>query len=176
MQGWLPCGVSRAVEVGTGALGVDVEDVLAAEGVGVGVILVGTETPLCGASHGVDGDAAEKFDCFTLDFYAGDEGFEIGRVVEAVGFGLHTTLVGGILVGIDGGAHLPEVAAEFALFGALDLKTGYRNGGCGEDGDDGHGDDEFYEGESGLGVGTPVCKSQPLRRAQGKLWGTRIYR
>src|SRR5215475_12247676 len=57
---WLPCGVFRSVDCGSSALGVDVEDVLAAEGVGVYVVLVGAEAPLGGAGHGVDGDAAKE--------------------------------------------------------------------------------------------------------------------
>ena len=52
---WLPCGVLCAVECGAVALGVDVEDVLAAEGVGVGVVLVGAEAPVGGPVMGSTG-------------------------------------------------------------------------------------------------------------------------
>ena len=144
---------SRAVP---GALGVDVEDVLAAEGVGVGVVLIGAEAPFGGAGHGVDGDAAKEFDLFVLDVDAVDEGFEVGGIAEAVGLDLHGSLVGGVLVAIDGVAHLPEVAAEFALLFAFDLETGDGDSGGGEDRDDGDADDEFDQGEAGLGVGGAV--------------------
>ena len=70
----------------------------------------------------------------------------------AVGLGLNGAFVGGVLVVVDGVAHLPEVAAEFALLVAFDLEAGDRDSGGGKDGDDGHGDDEFDEGEAGLGV------------------------
>ena len=53
---WLPCVVLRSVECGSGALAVDVEDVLAAEGVGVRVVLVGAQAPIGVVGHGVDGD------------------------------------------------------------------------------------------------------------------------
>src|SRR5258708_32846561 len=71
----LPCGVLRSVECGSCALGVDVEDVLAAEGVRVGVVLVGAEAPFGGAGPGVDGDAAEECDLLVLNVNSVDQGF-----------------------------------------------------------------------------------------------------
>ena len=127
---------SRAVSC---ALGVDVEDVLAAEGVGVGVVLVGAEAPVGGSGHGVDGDAAEEPDLLVLNVDAVDEGFEVGGIAEAVGLDLDGSLVGGVFVAVDGVAHLPEVAAEFALLFAFDLEAGEGDSCGGEDGDDGHG-------------------------------------
>ena len=79
----LPCGVLCSVEGGAGALGVDVEDVLAAEGVGVGVVLIGAEAPFGGAGHGVDGDAAEELDLLVLNLDAVDEGFEVGWIADS---------------------------------------------------------------------------------------------
>ena len=46
-------------------------------------------------------------------------------------------LVGGVLVAVDGVAHLPEVAAKFPLLLPFDLEAGDRDSGGGEDGDDG---------------------------------------
>src|SRR5580698_10355814 len=150
MEGVLPCVVLRPVESSAVALGVNIEDVLAAEGVGVGVVLVGAEAPFGGAGHGIDGDAAKELDLLILNLNAVDQGFEVGRVVEAVGLGDEGSFFGGILIVVDGVAHLPEVAAEFALLHSFDLKTGDRESGESEDGDDRHGDDEFDQGEAGL--------------------------
>ena len=129
----------------------DVEDVLAAEGVGVGVVLIGAEAPVGGAGHGVGGDAAEEFYFFVLNVHAVDQGVEVGGIAETVGFDLHGSLVGGVLVAVDGVTHLPEVAAEFALLLPFDLEAGDGDSSGGEDGDDGDADDEFDESEAGLG-------------------------
>src|SRR5260370_37147168 len=94
MFAWLPCGVLCAIEGSALALGVDVEDVLAAEGVGVGVVLVGAEAPLGGPSPRGDGDAAEALHLLALDLDAGDEGFGVGGIVVAVGLG-HDAALGG---------------------------------------------------------------------------------
>src|SRR5271163_1108713 len=64
---WLPCGVFCSVEGGALAFGVDVEDVLAAEGVGVGIVLVGAHAPVGGTGHGIDGNAAKELYLFVLD-------------------------------------------------------------------------------------------------------------
>ena len=68
------------------------------------------------------GDAAKELDLLVLDIDAVDQGFEIGRVVHAIDFSHEGTFVGGILVVIDGIAHLPEVAAKFAFLLPLNLK------------------------------------------------------
>src|SRR6266702_3768059 len=175
---WLPCGVFCSVECGVVALGVDVEDVLAAEGVGVGVVLVGAEAPLGGPSHRVDGDAAEELHFFALNFDAVDEGFEVGGVVVAVGLGNDAAFFGSVLVVVDGVPHLPEVAAEFALLGALDLEACHGDGCTGEDGDDGHGNDELDEGEAGLragGRGRTRLRLVATTVATSRRWGTQGF-
>src|SRR5882757_11305102 len=90
----LPCGIFRSVECGALALGVDVEYVLAAEGVGVGVVLIGAEAPFGGAGHGVEGDAAKELDVFVLNVDAVDQSFKIRGIAEAVGLDLHSSFVG----------------------------------------------------------------------------------
>src|SRR5882757_9398957 len=152
MDGWLPCGIFGSVECGALALGVDVEYVLAAEGVGVGVVLIGAEAPFGGAGHGVEGDAAKELDLLVLNVDAVDQGFEVWGIVEAVGLDLYGSFVGGVLVAVDGVAHLPEIPTEFALLFAFDLETGDGDSRRGENCDDGHTDDEFDEGETGFGV------------------------
>ena len=51
-----------------------------------------------------------------------------GGIAEGVGFDLEGSLVGGVLVFVDGVTHLPEIAAKFAFFGAFDLEAGDGNG------------------------------------------------
>src|SRR5271170_2227741 len=152
LEWWLPCGVLRSVECGSGALGVDVKDVLAPEGVRVYVVLIGAEAPFSGSGHGIDGDTAEEFDLLVLNINAVDESFKVRRITEAVCFDLHGSLVGGVLVAVDGVAHLPEVAAEFSLLLPFDLKACDWDSSRGEDGNDGHADYEFDQGEAGLRV------------------------
>ena len=165
MAGVLPCGVLRSVECGSGALGMDVEYVLAAEGVGVGVVLIGAESPFGGAGHGVDGDAAKELDLFVLYVDAVDQGFKVRGIAEAVGLDLHGSFVGGVFVAVDGFAHLPEVPAEFALLFAFDLESGYGDSRGGENCDDGHADDEFDQGEAGFWVGCFRVGQALARRA-----------
>src|SRR5215469_11516399 len=97
----------------------DVKDVLAAEGVGFRVVLVGAEGPVGVAGYRVGGDLAQKTDLLSLDIDSVDEGLEIGRVTERVGFDLEGTLVGRVFIFVDGSAHLPEVTAQLALLFAL---------------------------------------------------------
>jgi hypothetical protein len=47
---------------------------------------------------------------------------------------------------VDGIAHLPEIAAEFALLNPFDLKTGDWDSCGGEKSDDRNADDEFDQG------------------------------
>ena len=87
-----------------------------------------------------------------MDVDAIDKGVEVGWIVEGIGFGLDAALVGGVLVVVDGVAHHPEVAAEFAFLFALDLEAGDGDGCRGENADDGDGDDELDEGDAGVGA------------------------
>src|ERR1700736_1078642 len=97
MDSWLPCGVFCSVECSALALAVDVEYVLAAEGVRVGVVLIGAKAPIGGAGHGIDWDAAEEFNLFVLNVDAVDQGFEVRGIAEAVSLDLHGAFVGGVL-------------------------------------------------------------------------------
>src|SRR5215472_13231583 len=136
MEYGLPCRIFCAVNGSCCALGVDIKDVLATEGIRVGVILVGAEPPIGGAGYGVYRDSAEETNLFTLNVNAVHKGIEIGRITERIGLDLECAFVGSVFVVIDGGAHLPQVAAEFALLFATDLKACDGNHHACKDGDD----------------------------------------
>src|SRR4029077_8805066 len=91
---FLPIGVSRSVERRPGGLAVDVEDVLAAPGGCVGIVLDGAQAPFGIAGHGVQGNAAKKADMAVGSagkLNAVHESFQIGRI--ALGANLHLNLV-----------------------------------------------------------------------------------
>ena len=91
------------------------------------------------------------FELFALYVDAGNEGIEIGRVILAVHLGLEGAPVGGVLIFVDGVAHHPEVAMQFALVLALDLETCDGHGGRGQDGQNGYGDNQLNQGKTALG-------------------------
>src|SRR5215469_3630331 len=130
----------------------DVEDVLTTEGVRVGVVLVGAEAPFGVAGHRVGGDLAQETYLFSLDVDSADEGVEVGRIAKGVCLDLEGSFIGSVLVFVDGGPHFPEVAAEFALLLALDLKARDGDSDPRQNSDDGYRDDEFDECEAGLWI------------------------
>ena len=158
----LPCGVLCAVEGGAVALGVDVEDVLAAPGRSRRRPGWSAGPSRCSVMGSMGMRRRNRtFLSWTVD--AVDQGLQVRRVAEAVGLDLNGSSVGGVLVAVDGVAHLPEVAAELPLLLAFDLKPGDGEGGGGEDGDDGDGDDRARRGSGRI----PGVRDRPAADSAG---------
>src|SRR5271165_60456 len=77
---FLPVFVLRVVESRVLRLGVHIEDVLLAPGIGIRIVLHGTHPPLRLSSHGIDGNLAEELELFALDVDSFHQGFEIWRI------------------------------------------------------------------------------------------------
>src|SRR5262245_47781384 len=80
----LPVTVFRPVESGPVERRVHVEHVLAAPPRRVRIVLIGAKTPIHALRHGIDGDAAQKFQLPSRGVVVGrdafHERFEVGRV------------------------------------------------------------------------------------------------
>ena len=79
-----------------------------------------------------------------------NQGFKVGRIILAIDLGLECALIGGVLVCVNGVAHLPQVAAQFALRLALVGEAGDGECGAGKDRQNRNGDDQFDHRESPL--------------------------
>src|ERR1035437_10173815 len=111
------------------------------------------------------------------------QGVEIGRISLAVQLGLECAPVGGVLVAINGIAHLPQIAAQSALFVALNGDPQHGSGDRGQDHQDGHRHDQLDQGETvpadrprGRGLRMNWCKSRHTaslssQTATGKIKG-----
>ncbi len=132
------------------ALGVDVEDVLPAAAVGVGLVLVGAQAPVGGAGHGIDRDGAQEADFFVLDVDAVDQRLQVRRIVVAVGLGLDAALVGGVLVASMASRISQRSRRSSRSLVRLTWKLRHGDGGRGEDADDGDGDDQLDQREAAI--------------------------
>lgn len=65
-QSGSPIGIFRSIHSRSRGLGIDVEDVFAAPGCGVGVVLDSAQSPIGFFRHGVDGDTAEELNLLSL--------------------------------------------------------------------------------------------------------------
>src|SRR5262245_7833606 len=118
----LPVFVFRSIERCTAGSRVDVENVLAAPLRRVGLVLVRAHAPLGAARHRIDRDTAQKLELAARRIvrrrYAVDEHLKIGRIVLAADLDVERSdlpEVRGVLVLVDGRAHLPERAPELRL-------------------------------------------------------------
>src|SRR5579871_59280 len=116
----LPILVFRAIESNALRLGEDIENALAAPGIGFGIVLHGAHAPLRSAGHGINGNFAQKADFLALHIDAFHQSLKIRGIVLAVDLGLKATAIGRVFVAVDGIAHLPQGDTQLALLFALD--------------------------------------------------------
>src|ERR1019366_6315851 len=146
-----------------------VEDVLSAPAIGVRIILVGAQPPIGRVGHRVGLYGAQEPHLLVRDVDPIHQRLEVGRIPLAVRLDLNSSLVGCIFVAVDGVAHLPQVAAEFALLCALHLEFRNRQRRAGQDADNRHRDNQFDQCQSRVGPQVQATR----RRARGFPVGNR---
>src|SRR6266567_6646745 len=90
----LPVLILGAVERDAGRLGVNIENIVTVPGVGRGIVLHGTQSPLGIAGHGIYRNVAQELQLFAVDVHSVDERIQVGWVPLRPDFNLEGSPVG----------------------------------------------------------------------------------
>src|SRR5215470_12007176 len=114
----LPIGIRSPIQCPALALGIDVENVLAAPASGVRVVLHGAHPPVRLSRHGINRDLAQELvrgRIRSFQLHALHQRVEVGWVTEAVGFWRNHAAVGEVLVAINRLAQIAKVSPQLEL-------------------------------------------------------------
>src|SRR6185437_14649331 len=148
----LPIGILGSVQGRALRFCVHIVQILSAERVAVGIILLRTHAPIGLAGHRIDRNTAQEPHLLPLHLDALHQRLQIRRIVVAVHLGLDAAFIGCVLVGVNRPAHLPQIGAQLALLDPLDVPAGNGHGSRREQAEDGHGHDQLDQRKTGLAL------------------------
>src|SRR5260221_1862168 len=155
----LPVSVLRAIESLACCLGVHVEHIAASPCRGVRLVPVGAHPPFIRMGDRIDGNPAQELELDARRVVGlGDalhERLEAGRIPVRAGLDVERrdrAGIGGVLVFVDGGPHLPQLPPQLRLPLALDAHLRQRHDGRGEDEQDRRHHEQLDEGEAFLAI------------------------
>ena len=117
---WLPIRVMRAVEGRGGGFGMDVENIMAAPGRRVGIVLDGLKIPIGMSSHGIHREATKEANFLRAAHakqLAFNECFQIRGIAFVSHFHADEVAVRIIFIVVDSITNIAKIAAKFFLLG-----------------------------------------------------------